>query len=157
LPASPPITGWCSSSRGTNGPRAITWNPICASGTVTSRRLRANCCPHPPLCRASPPPTLRSRRTRRAPKSRAPTDTMNRLPRAPRTPRTACAGVSLVACLFTLALLAGCGAKESHEKIFEDVTASSGLGTHTGVTHGAYWGDYDGDGLPDVYVTNHLD
>ena len=24
------------------------------------------------------------------------------------------------------------------------------------MTHGAAWGDFDGDGLPDLYVTNHL-
>ncbi len=40
--------------------------------------------------------------------------------------------------------------------VFEDVTASSGLGSYSGMTHGAAWGDYDGDGRPDVYLTNHL-
>lgn len=40
--------------------------------------------------------------------------------------------------------------------VFEDVTASSGLGAYTGMTHGAAWADFDGDGRPDVYVTNHL-
>lgn len=59
--------------------------------------------------------------------------------------------------LAALAMASGCGSSESNEKIFEDVTASSGLATHVGTTHGAYWGDFDGDGLPDVYVTNHLD
>jgi len=39
--------------------------------------------------------------------------------------------------------------------IFKDVTSNSGL-TYTGMTHGTAWGDFDNDGLPDLYVTNHL-
>lgn len=39
--------------------------------------------------------------------------------------------------------------------VFADVTAASGI-AYTGMTHGAYWGDFDGDGRPDLYVTNHL-
>ncbi|CAH1087237.1 CRTAC1 family protein [Candidatus Nitrotoga sp. 1052] len=39
--------------------------------------------------------------------------------------------------------------------IFEDSTSNSGI-TYIGMTHGAAWGDFDGDGLPDLYVTNHL-
>jgi len=43
---------------------------------------------------------------------------------------------------------------EAH--IFEDVTLSSGLHAYTGMSYGAAWGDYNGDDLPDLYVTNHL-
>lgn len=53
------------------------------------------------------------------------------------------------------AVLPGC----SHEvevTLFQDVTASSGLDGYVGMTHGAAWGDFDGDGLPDLYVGNHL-
>jgi hypothetical protein len=39
--------------------------------------------------------------------------------------------------------------------LFEDVTAGSGI-SYVGMTHGAAWGDFDGDGLPDLYLTNHL-
>jgi hypothetical protein len=39
--------------------------------------------------------------------------------------------------------------------IFEDVSLYSGI-TSAGMTHGVAWGDYDSDGLPDLYVTNHL-
>ena len=61
--------------------------------------------------------------------------------------------------LLTLCLaiaLAGCSPSEKSLTVFEDVTAQSGLGAYEGMTHGAAWGDYDGDGLPDLYVTNHL-
>jgi ASPIC and UnbV/FG-GAP-like repeat len=39
--------------------------------------------------------------------------------------------------------------------LFEDVTLGSGI-AYIGITHGVAWGDFDGDGLPDLYVTNHL-
>jgi len=39
--------------------------------------------------------------------------------------------------------------------LFEDVSLYSGI-SYAGMTHGVAWGDYDGDGLPDLYVTNHL-
>ncbi len=53
-------------------------------------------------------------------------------------------------------LLAGCSPSEKTLTVFEDITAQSGLGAYEGMTHGVAWGDYDGDGQPDLYVTNHL-
>ena len=58
--------------------------------------------------------------------------------------------------LLFAALLAGCSPSEKSLTVFEDITAQSGLGAYEGMTHGAAWGDYDGDGQPDLYVTNHL-
>lgn len=60
----------------------------------------------------------------------------------------------LVLCL--AAVLAGCSPTEKELTVFEDITAQSGLGDYEGMTHGAAWGDYDRDGRPDLYVTNHL-
>lgn len=51
--------------------------------------------------------------------------------------------------------LAGCSQQKS-VTLFEDITAHSGLGSYVGMTHGVAWGDYDNDGKPDLYVTNHL-
>ena len=53
-------------------------------------------------------------------------------------------------------LAAGCSPSEKKLTVFEDMTARSGLGGYEGMTHGVAWGDYDGDGQPDLYVTNHL-
>ena len=53
------------------------------------------------------------------------------------------------------ALATGCSKPEKSVKIFEDVTLASGLDKYVGMTFGASWGDFDGDGLPDLYVTNH--
>lgn len=61
-----------------------------------------------------------------------------------------------VAVLMAPALLAGCSRPDKSVTVFEDVTAVSGLESYRGMTHGAAWGDFDGDGLPDLYVTNHL-
>jgi hypothetical protein len=48
------------------------------------------------------------------------------------------------------------GRGASGQPLFEDVTLASGLPAQAGMTYGAAWGDFDGDGLPDLYVTNHL-
>jgi hypothetical protein len=66
---------------------------------------------------------------------------------------TALASGALAAAILSLP---GCSKPERELKVFEDVTAASGIGGYTGMTHGAAWGDFDGDGLPDLYVTNHL-
>lgn len=54
-------------------------------------------------------------------------------------------GVAIAAC-----------SREQKLTVFEDVTSKAGLAEYAGMTHGAAWGDFDGDGLPDLYVTNHL-
>ena len=58
--------------------------------------------------------------------------------------------------IFLAALVTGCSPSEKSLTVFEDITAQSGLAAYEGMTHGAAWGDYDGDGQPDLYVTNHL-
>lgn len=60
------------------------------------------------------------------------------------------------ACAAILGLPTGCSSPDKPVKVFEDVTRASGLGEYVGMTHGVAWGDFDGDGLPDIYVTNHL-
>jgi hypothetical protein len=64
--------------------------------------------------------------------------------------------VALAALGLSFPSLIGCSRPEIDAVLFEDVTASSGLSAYRGMTHGAAWGDFDGDGLPDLYVTNHL-
>lgn len=61
----------------------------------------------------------------------------------------------LLVCAIATALLAGCS-REVDLTVFADATQGSGLETYAGMTHGAAWSDFDGDGLPDVYVTSHL-
>lgn len=53
-------------------------------------------------------------------------------------------------------LLFACSSGEVDVTLFEDISQSSGLAAYEGMTHGVAWGDYDGDGRPDLYVTNHL-
>jgi hypothetical protein len=60
-----------------------------------------------------------------------------------------------LACVAAVVLLGGC-AKEVELTVFQDVSTASGIALQTGMTHGAAWGDFDGDGRPDLYVTNHL-
>ena len=55
-----------------------------------------------------------------------------------------------------LMLVAGCSPHDKSQTFFEDVTLGSGLDIYTGMSYGAAWGDYNGDSLPDLYVTNHL-
>ena len=59
---------------------------------------------------------------------------------------------------FVLSIAAGilpsCFNSEQDLKLFEDVTLTSGI-SYTGMTFGASWGDFNGDNLPDLYVTNH--
>ncbi len=55
-----------------------------------------------------------------------------------------------------VALATGCSEPEKSLDVFEDVTRSSGLGDYVGMTYGATWGDFDGDGRADLYLTNHL-
>ena len=58
--------------------------------------------------------------------------------------------------LCMLITLAGCDPAEKDLTLFEEITDASELNAYEGMTHGAAWGDYDNDGLPDVYLTNHL-
>ena len=63
--------------------------------------------------------------------------------------------IKLGTVLFLLSSVAGCSSEDS-SKIFEDVSLASGLDDYVGMTHGAAWGDFDNDGLPDLYTSNHL-
>ena len=68
-------------------------------------------------------------------------------------PTTAVLGMALAGLLLSLS---ACAPKEVDVTLFKDITSGSGLDQYEGMTHGAAWGDYDGDGRPDLYVTNHL-
>jgi hypothetical protein len=63
---------------------------------------------------------------------------------------------SLAMLVLVMGLTTSCMRQEVEVTLFEDVTEQSRLGDYEGMTHGAAWGDYDGDGQPDLYVTNHL-
>ena len=49
------------------------------------------------------------------------------------------------------ALSTGCSQQELSVTLFEDVTPASGLGEYVGMTYGAGWGDFDGDGHIDLH------
>jgi len=61
---------------------------------------------------------------------------------------------------FCMGILLGCEPQSStcieaeHRIHFEEVTEQAGIG-HIGATFGASWGDFNGDGLPDLWVGNH--
>ncbi|MGA7180857.1 MAG: CRTAC1 family protein [Thiobacillaceae bacterium] len=62
----------------------------------------------------------------------------------------------LVALLIAMATGAALWLRRPHAVLmFEDVTPYSGI-SYTGMTYGAAWGDFDGDGRPDLYLINHL-
>lgn len=65
-------------------------------------------------------------------------------------------GVFSFALAVLVVLTTGCSEPEKSLVVFEDVTLASGIGEYVGMTYGAGWGDFDGDGLPDLYLTNHL-
>jgi len=58
--------------------------------------------------------------------------------------------------LASVLLATGCS-READVTLFEEASRESGLASYSGMTHGAAWGDVDGDGKPDLYVTNHLE
>lgn len=54
-----------------------------------------------------------------------------------------------------LGVLAGCESPPLEQTLFTPV-ASDALDAYQGMTYGASWGDADGDGRPDLYLTQHL-
>jgi hypothetical protein len=69
--------------------------------------------------------------------------------------KLASAGWRFATLIGVAALLLACS-REVELTLFKDATAESGLPAASGMTHGAAWGDFNGDSRPDVYVTNHL-
>jgi len=59
-----------------------------------------------------------------------------------------------IAAAFGLKALFFDGQKSSGKIIFEDVSLASGI-SYQGMTFGGSWGDFNGDGLPDLYLPNH--
>jgi hypothetical protein len=58
--------------------------------------------------------------------------------------------VSLFSALILVVMAVPAGAIE-----FEDISDSSGVSTIRSETWGASWGDFNGDGYPDIFVNNH--
>lgn len=61
-----------------------------------------------------------------------------------------CSSLSIIISLLIAPLQSASAAIE-----FEDATSSAGF-TYKGRSWGAAWGDYDGDGIPDLWVNNHI-
>lgn len=56
---------------------------------------------------------------------------------------------------FLCSLLAACHCAAAQQSIgFEDATLASGI-RYSGPSYGAAWGDFDGDGAPDLWVSGH--
>lgn len=60
----------------------------------------------------------------------------------------------LVRLLVIVALLFSWSAASLAEIAFDEVTVEAGI-HHSGTTYGASWGDFNGDGWPDLWVSNH--
>ena len=60
----------------------------------------------------------------------------------------------IAASVVTFPLLLGGTCQPVGSPLFEDVTAAAGI-TYVGQSYGAAWGDFDGDGLLDLWLGNH--
>ncbi len=79
-----------------------------------------------------------------------------RLSRGRKAPERPRAIVKLTVIALAASMTWGCSPDPVEGTQFVDVTAGSNLEGSRGMTHGVAWGDADGDGLPDLYLTNHL-